>query len=101
VTVPRLLEEQPLVLRGYPPDMVLAEKLVTAIDRGTANTRWRDFPDIYLLTRQQPVDGSDLHEAIRRVAAHRVVALAPLAEVLDDCPSSRKTGGLPGGPSRA
>lgn len=30
-------------LLGYPLPMVLAEKIVTAIDRGTANTRWRDF----------------------------------------------------------
>lgn len=82
VAVPRLLDEPPLVLRGYPLHMVLAEKLVTAIDRGTANTRWRDFADIYLLTRQQPVDAADLEEAISRVAAHRVVVVAPLAEVL-------------------
>lgn len=86
VTVPRLLDEQPLVLRGYPLHMVLAEKLVTAIDRGTANTRWRDFADVYLLTRQHPVDASDLDEAIRRVADHRLVALAPLADVLDGLP---------------
>lgn len=33
--------------------MVLAEKLVTAVQRGTANTRWRDFADVYLLTHTQ------------------------------------------------
>jgi len=26
--------------------MVHAEKIVTAIQRGTANTRWRDFGDV-------------------------------------------------------
>ena len=31
--------------------MVYAEKIVTAISRGTVNTRWRDFADIYLLSR--------------------------------------------------
>lgn len=86
VTVPRLLDEPPLVLRGYPLHMVLAEKLVTAIDRGTANTRWRDFADVYLLTGQHPLEASDMHEAIRRVADHRLVALAPLAEVLHGLP---------------
>jgi hypothetical protein len=30
--------------------MVLAEKIITAVQRGTANTRWRDFVDVYLLT---------------------------------------------------
>lgn len=35
-----------LQVRGYPDHMVLAEKIVTAVDRGSANTRWRDFVDI-------------------------------------------------------
>ena len=86
VSVPRLLDDQPLELRGYPLHMVLAEKLVTAVDRGAANTRWRDFTDVYLLTRQHPVAGSDLVEAIRRVSASRAVQLAPLAEILDGYP---------------
>jgi hypothetical protein len=51
IRLPRLLNDEPLVLRGYPLHMVLAEKLVTAIARGTASTRWRDFADIYLLIR--------------------------------------------------
>ena len=83
IALPQLLTDEPLILRGYPLHMVLAEKLVTAIDRGTANTRWRDSADIYLLTRQHPVVGSDLEEAIRRVATYRAVELASLAEVLD------------------
>lgn len=40
---------------GYPRVMVLAEKIVTAIQRGTANTRWRDFVDIVALS-----DSADL-----------------------------------------
>ena len=44
VRVPRLLNNaNHIVLLGYPIPMVLAEKIVTAIQRGTANTRWRDF----------------------------------------------------------
>lgn len=46
VRLPRLLDDEPLVLQSYPLPMVLAEKLVTAIARGTANTRWRDFADL-------------------------------------------------------
>lgn len=42
VRLPRLLEGE-LVIRGYPLEMVLAEKIVTALARGTANTRWRDL----------------------------------------------------------
>lgn len=52
VDVPRLLGGCVTVL-GYPLTMVLAEKLVTAIERGTANTRWRDYADVYLLTGER------------------------------------------------
>ena len=49
VTIPRLVElgQQPVRILGYPLPMVVAEKTVTAIDRGEANTRWRDFADIH------------------------------------------------------
>lgn len=50
VELPRLLGGG-LRLCGYPDHMVLAEKIVTAIDRGDQNTRWRDFVDISALTR--------------------------------------------------
>ena len=46
VAVPRLLGGPPIRLRGYRIELVLAEKIVTALQRGTANTRWRDFVDI-------------------------------------------------------
>jgi predicted nucleotidyltransferase component of viral defense system len=48
VSMPRLLDGV-LLVRGYPLEMVLAEKVATAIARGTANTRWRDFVDLYSL----------------------------------------------------
>lgn len=41
--MPRLLGGAPIRLRGYRVELILAEKIVTAIQRGTANTRWRDF----------------------------------------------------------
>jgi len=59
VRIPRLLGGE-ITARGYPLAMVYSEKIVTAIARGTVNTRWRDFADIYLLTRRHPVDGAEL-----------------------------------------
>ncbi|TDO40131.1 hypothetical protein C8E87_3840 [Paractinoplanes brasiliensis] len=32
-----------LAINGYPLPMVYAEKIVTMLERGTANTRWRDY----------------------------------------------------------
>lgn len=62
VDVPRVvpLGLPPLTLLGYPLTMVLAEKIVTAIDRGIVNTRWRDFADVYTLSRLHPVDAAEL-----------------------------------------
>ena len=82
VELPRLLGGA-ISLRGYPMPMVYAEKLVTAIARGTANTPWRDFGDVYVLSGMHPVTADALWGAIRTVAAHRGVDLAPLKVVLD------------------
>ncbi len=83
VSVPRLRGGEPIELRGYPMHMVHAEKIVTAIQRGTANTRWRDFGDIWTLLRQHAVTADDLARALNEVASHRNATIRPLAEVLD------------------
>jgi hypothetical protein len=82
VEVPRLLGGV-ITLTGYPLSMVLAEKIVTALQRGTVNTRWRDFADIYLLTGHREVDGTDLAQSMRVVAEHRSVNSDALGQVLD------------------
>jgi hypothetical protein len=83
VALPRLLEAAPIRLRGYPLEMVLAEKIVTAIQRGQANTRWRDFGDVYQLIRRYAFRASDVGRALETVAEFRGVELSPLSEMLD------------------
>jgi hypothetical protein len=83
VVIPRLRGGDPIKLPGYPMHMVHAEKIVTAIQRGTANTRWRDFGDVWSLSRQHPITADDLSQAIEEVAGHRKATIRPLAEVLD------------------
>lgn len=80
-TLPLLLGGE-VELNGYPAHMVLAEKIVTAIDRGAANTRWRDFVDIASITRTQTIDGGELAASIRVVANHRNVGIRGLNETL-------------------
>lgn len=87
VTVPRLLGGPPIQLIGYPLHMVHAEKIVTAVQRGTVNTRWRDFADVWSLSRLAPVAGADLQTAIARVASHRAVELSALSAVLEGYPA--------------
>jgi len=81
IELPRLLGSTPLTLAGYSAELVLAEKIVTALQRGTANTRWRDFVDIAALSRTN-INSETLGESIRRVANHRATPIATLADAL-------------------
>jgi len=80
VDLPRLLGGV-LLVRGYSLEMVLAEKIVTAVTRGTANTRWRDFVDIYSLASRDEIDAFKLRRSILRVAAFRNIELDSLNSV--------------------
>ncbi len=83
IQLPRLLRGH-IELLGYPLPMVLAEKIVTAVQRGTANTRWRDFADLHLLSHRHDVDGGQLSAAVTTVARYRGAVLTPLRDVLAD-----------------
>lgn len=63
--------------------MVIAEKLVTALQRGAATTRWRDFADLYLLLAVESPATERIARSIAAVAEHRVVPLSNLGETLD------------------
>ncbi|MDE0135947.1 MAG: nucleotidyl transferase AbiEii/AbiGii toxin family protein [Acidimicrobiaceae bacterium] len=82
VELPRLLHAEPIPVRAYSAELILAEKIVTAIQRGTASTRWRDFVDIAALAETQ-LDMTHLSAALQMVADHRQVSIRPLANVLD------------------
>jgi len=82
VRVPRLLGGEALELPGYSLTMVLAEKLTTAIQRGVANSRWRDFADIATLARGHSLDAEELVTSLGAVLDYRAVKSTPLAGVL-------------------
>ncbi|WP_309617434.1 nucleotidyl transferase AbiEii/AbiGii toxin family protein [Salinibacterium sp.] len=88
VELPRVVElgQPPVTLFGYPLTMVLAEKIVTAIDRGEANTRWRDFADVYTLVRARPVAAAEFAASLAVVAEYRHVELRPLLPLLAPMP---------------
>lgn len=60
-----------------------AEKIVTALERGPASTRWRDFGDIYLVTGRYAFQAGEVRQALRSVADHRRVELVGLDDALD------------------
>lgn len=89
VAYPSLLDE-PFALVGYPLETVLAEKVVTMVDRGDATTRDRDFADVFVLTGRHPVDAAYLSAAVRATGAHRGSDLRPLRSVLVDLATMRQ-----------
>lgn len=89
VTYPGLLGE-PFQLLGYPLETVLAEKIVTMIDRGESTTRDRDFADVYQLTGRHPIDAQALAAAISATGSHRGSDLRPLREALVSLASARQ-----------
>lgn len=86
IELPRLLGGS-IRMRGYPLEMVLAEKIVTALERGLANTRWRDFGDVYLLIRRHRVDGQILRGSTSAVIEYRTATQARLSLVLVGFPA--------------
>ncbi|MGH2789315.1 MAG: nucleotidyl transferase AbiEii/AbiGii toxin family protein [Actinomycetota bacterium] len=89
VEYPALLGESFEVV-GYPLETVLAEKIVTMVDRGDATTRERDFADVVILTRRHAVDVVRLAAAVRATGAHRQSDLRPLRSVLIVLASERQ-----------
>jgi len=68
-----LLENRCISILAYNLETVLAEKLETILSRSTANTRMRDYYDVYILTtlRAQDINLSLFAEAFRNTAEKR------------------------------
>ena len=75
IEIPSILGHPSLRVLGYPISMVLAEKIVTAIERGRSNTRWRDYGDIWSLIQEHDLDYHALINSVERVASFRNVNL--------------------------
>lgn len=58
-------------LRGYPPEVVVAEKLHTVVRLGLINSRMKDYYDLYVLSQEHEFDGSTLGDAIAATFARR------------------------------
>jgi Nucleotidyl transferase AbiEii toxin, Type IV TA system len=90
IDYPTLLDDDGFALLCYPLESVIAEKAITMLTLGDANTRDRDYADVYLLSRVHPIEADSLRSALRAVAEHRGVELAPLEPLLETLPESRQ-----------
>lgn len=79
----------PVPILGYPLATVLAEKLSTAVDLGSSNSRVRDYADIWTLTHRHGLDAADIRAALEATARHRGVRLRPLSEVITGLAAAR------------
>lgn len=82
VEVPSLLGFPPVRLRAYPKEAVVAEKFQAMVILGEANTRLKDFFDIWTLAKGHSFDGQRLALAIAGTFERRKTALpteTPLA----------------------
>lgn len=82
VTYPTLLDFPAPQLNAYPRETVVAEKFQAMVQLGMANSRMKDYYDLWTLARQFEFDGSGLCAAIRATFQRRRTALpseVPLA----------------------
>ena len=68
-----LFDDRTIEVKAYNLETVLAEKLETVLSRRTANTRMRDFYDVYILANTQKgnIDGAVLKNAFENTVRSR------------------------------
>ena len=75
ITYPTLLDFPAPTLRAYPRETVVAEKFQAMVMLGIANSRMKDFYDIWTLSRQFEFSGSVLCSALRATFERRTTVL--------------------------
>lgn len=68
---PVLLDAPAPVLRAYPPATVVAEKVEAIVSIGVANSRMKDFYDLWMIAQIFAFEGSVLSRAIERTFERR------------------------------
>jgi predicted nucleotidyltransferase component of viral defense system len=75
IDLPVLLDFPAPRLRAYAPETVIAEKFQTMVRLGRANSRMKDFYDVWVLSRTYHFDGPRLPAAIAATFDRRNTAL--------------------------
>lgn len=82
---------EPVRVLGYPIETVLAEKIATATVLGPANTRLRDYADVYTLTGRHDLDHEPVRAALLATTSFRGTPAGPLSAAIDDLVEQRRT----------
>ena len=78
IDLPVLLDMPSPRLRAYPPEAVIAEKLHAMVVLGLANSRMKDYYDVWMLTSALKADRLRLRRAIVATFARRRTAIPSL-----------------------
>ena len=79
---PVLLDCEAPRIRVYSRETAMAEKLQTIVRRGHANSRMKDYFDLYMLSLDEMVDGETLKNAVARTFERRRTEL-PVGRIPD------------------
>jgi predicted nucleotidyltransferase component of viral defense system len=80
IDLPVLLDMPTPHLRAYPPETVIAEKFHAMVALGRANSRMKDYYDVWMLTNTFALDPKRMRQAIAATFARRntlIPALVP------------------------
>lgn len=75
IQFPTLLNFPAPHLKGYPHETMLAEKFQAMVEIGDANTRMKDFHDIWLLIQNKEVNQKNLKQAITNTFKQRSTSI--------------------------
>lgn len=81
---PTLLEMDAPIVFSYSLVSVIAEKFEALVSLGLANSRYKDFYDIYVLATRHNIDGNMLQNAILETFEHRKTKFEDIAAFEDD-----------------
>lgn len=71
IDYPVLLDNPVPRLAAYPPETAIAEKFEVMLKRGEANSRMKDFHDLWWLGQARSFDGSSLAAAVKATCSRR------------------------------
>lgn len=69
--LPVLLDYEAPKIRVYGREAVVAEKLEAIVKLGVANTRFKDFFDLYILCRERTFEGNEVRDQVAATFSHR------------------------------
>ncbi len=81
---PVLLDMDVPEIYTYSISSVIAEKFEAIVSLGNANSRYKDFYDIYILADRYDFDGTELKEAVKETFEHRGTGFDDIFVFKDD-----------------